>query len=400
MKVLYIGYAIDKDLCNKQLGASVAGNNMQIGVIEELYKLLDGNLDIITIFPTAPYPKVNNFWIRKRKINISPNIKAQTINFVNLPIIKQLWQIVTVFLSARIYVKNNQGCKILTFNAFPAIGVPILLISKLYNCETISILADLPIDTIKRNPINRLFRLFMDKVTIISIKAFDKIIALNRNAIKEFAPNKPNIIIDGGFPLESINLNKFERLYESTGEKILLFAGTLVDYNGIKMLIEAMRYVSDKNVVLHIYGTGPLLNFVKQKADINSNIRYMGNITNSEMLLLQKQVYFLVNPRPVNDPISLVTFPSKILEYMLSGTPILSTKLNGFTEDYLKFINIINDTDSAAMGQSINNALKISYDKLMKRAESGLEFVLENKSWETQCQKIYNFLKQTHQNNN
>ena len=52
--------------------------------------------------------------------------------------------------------------------------------------------------------------------------------------------------------------------------------------------------------------------------------------------------------RVVNDPIAQVTFPSKTFEYLLSGTPVLSTRLNGYTHEYDEaIVDIISDVNMA-----------------------------------------------------
>ncbi|WP_338778805.1 glycosyltransferase [Metabacillus sp. FJAT-52054] len=393
MKLLYIGYAIPKDICDHQRGASVAGNNMQIGVVQELKKKFKDDMEILTIYPTAPYPKVKKLWVRKKQLRISDNCYVKCVSYLNIPIVKQIWQVFSVYVAARKFISNNKQTKILTFNAFPAIGLPVKYLSEKYNCETICLLADLPIDMEKRNIISKFLRILMDKLTEISIKNFDKLIVLNQRAIKEYAPETPYIIVDGGFsPKENKCEKEEKRIYEQSGEVILLFSGSLVEYNGIRQLIESMKYVYN-NVKLYIYGDGPLRRYVMDQCITYSNIEYKGKVPNEEMIKIQKKVYMLINPRPKDDPISLVTFPSKIFEYMLSGTPVLTTKLNGLTKAYLEHISILDDENAEKMGESINKALKVPYNELMSKAAFGKEFILKEKNWGKQSKKIFNFIK-------
>ena len=106
----------------------------------------------------------------------------------------------------------------------------------------------------------------------------------------------------------------------------------------------------------------------------------------------QREAWLLINPRKTDDLIAKVTFPSKTFEYMLSGTPVLTTRLNGYSDEYMDKLFFM-ETDSAEdIAKSIILiAQKEEYElrEITKRAHT---FICETRVWKTQAKKIVNFI--------
>jgi glycosyltransferase involved in cell wall biosynthesis len=389
MNIIFLGYTIDKEKASHLYGASVAGNKMQINVLKELSKYKNVKIDSVTVYPVAAYPR-GKIYIKKERIYLFPNFYSIKISFLNLPIMKQLFQIISVYLQGRVLTKKKKNSILLTFNMFPVMGIPAVLLKKRYGCKVVSILADLPIDdTINRKKIGSFFRMIFDLLTKYCIKKCDKLIVLNENAIKEYAPNIDYIVVEGGIDEEDITkLETFEKK-----KKIILYSGALAQYSGILNLIKAMKYVTEVEAVLHIYGGGQLVEHIKEITDELSNVTYCGKVDNERMKVLQQEAYILVNPRPITDAISKVTFPSKIFEYMLSGSVVLTTRLNGFTPEYENKLFFVDSNEPKILGEKINEILKIPYEELKVFGLRTRNFVIQNKRWDRQCSKIVKFLE-------
>lgn len=398
MDLLFLGYTIDEKNCDKLHGhgVSVAGNNMQLGIIEGLYNIIGSKLKVISVYPISSFPKTKRIWVKGEYIYVLPNIKAKTVSFLNIPVVKQFWIVFSTYFLTKKLIKKNKNCKIITFNAFPHVGLAAKWLSKKYGIETICILADLPIDVIKRNIFGRFLRKIMEILTLDCIKSFTKNIVLNKNAAILFAPNKPYLVIDGGISCKDcINQKNKNREMKviNKNEKIILFTGTLNKYNGIYELIEAMKYIKFKDIKLHIYGDGPLSNYVKELANKFFNIEYKGLLPNKEIRRLQASADLLINPRPIDNPISKVTFPSKLIEYMLSGTPVLTSDLPGLTEEYKEKVFLIEKIEAISIANSIDRVFSLPKHKLTEKGLIAKNFIINNKTWSIQTKKIYDFIK-------
>lgn len=391
MKILFLGSATSREMVKALSGGSIAGNKMQVNVLENLIIYDDVKIDALSILSVAAFPHDKTVYVKKSNIKVSDELSAIQIPFLNLPIIKQVWQTFSIYHQAKKILKKDKEYIIFSFNLFPQQGLPLIWIKKKFGCKVVSLLADLPIDDdYGRKGISKILRKFFDYLTKKAILACNNLIVLNENAINQYAPSANYIVVDGGVDLKEHDLN-----LNATKSQIknIVYSGALVEYNGIINLIEAMKFVTDKSIELHIYGGGLLEQYVAEKANELPNVKYFGKISNDEMRRKQSKAWLLINPRPVNDPIAKVTFPSKIFEYMLSGTPVLTTKLNGFTEDYFDKMFFVENNDSKAMAEKIDEISLKSDEEIATMAKKAQDFVVECRSWEKQCEKIYNFIK-------
>jgi glycosyltransferase involved in cell wall biosynthesis len=393
LKVLFLGYAVDENIANSLTGVSVAGNKMQLCILKNLARYEDIDLDVITIYPVAAFPHDNNIFIKKDVINLYNNIKAIKAAFLNVPILKQLWQTMSVYCEAKRIVKEDKNTIVFSFNLFPQIGLPLVWLKKKYHCNTIALLADLPIDDkTDRRGISKIFRDLFDRLTRKSISECDHLIVLNKHAVERYVPGKDHIVVEGGIDIEEYSKISGDYGSYERSQKNIVYSGALTEYSGIMSLIEAMKYVRDSSVQLHIYGSGYLQTSVEKAVKYNANIQFFGRVSNQEIKCIQKNAWLLVNPRLIDDPISCVTFPSKIFEYMLSETPILTTRLNGFTDEYSDKMYFVESNNPRVIASKINELTNIAPDNLTEMGNRAHQFVTTEKTWEIQCRKIYRYL--------
>lgn len=388
---MFLGSVTSRDMIETLSGRSIAGNKMQVNVLENLIIYADIKIDAISNLSIAAFPHDKTVYAKKRTIKLTDELSTIQIPFLNLPVIKQVWQSFSIYHQAKKILKKDKECIIFTYNLFPQQGLPLMWLKKKFGCKVVSLLADLPIDEDNgRKGISKILRIVFDGLTKKVILTCNNLIVLNENAIHQYAPSANYIVVDGGVDLKEHDLN-----LNTAKSKIknIIYSGGLVEYNGIINLIDAMNYVRDKSIELHIYGGGLLEKYVAKKANELQNVKYFGKISNDEMRRKQSGAWLLINPRPVDDPIALVTFPSKIFEYMLSGTPVLTTKLNGFTEDYFDKMFFVKNNDSKIMADKINEIALMNNTELTEMAKTAQSFVVENKSWEKQTQLIYEFIK-------
>jgi glycosyltransferase involved in cell wall biosynthesis len=252
-------------------------------------------------------------------------------------------------------------------------------------------LADLPFDdNPDRKGFSKFLRNIFDSSTWRSMHKCDAFITLNEASMRTYLPNKPYIIVDGG-----INPDEFaEKECVWTGkEKNVIYTGALVDYSGIMNLIKALPLVKDENIVLDIYGSGPLQSDIEKIAAENRRIRFHGSVDNKTAMKAQQSAWLLANPRPVNSEIAKVTFPSKIFEYLMSERPVMTTRLNGFSKDYDELLYWIDGETPEEIAACINKISAEDTETRLARARSAREHLLKNKTWQINAAKIYKFIK-------
>ncbi|UJF26168.1 glycosyltransferase [Planococcus sp. 107-1] len=402
MKLLYLGNAIKNEECDKFAGPSIAGNKMQLGLIKALHKKLGKDLTVLTEYPIAAYPTEKKVFINNKSIEIAPNLRSKKVPFINIFLIKQITKILfATFMILNWCLKNRKEEKIIVcFNSYPDIATPILWISKIINIQTVCILADLPVNkVVKHKGLKFIARNYEERIAKKNIRKFDLLAVLNKNAIIEFAPNSDYVVLDGGFDISSVPTNRcggqwLEKEDEKTKILRVLYSGSLTEYNGIRNLIEAAKLVENKKFSLEIYGSGELSKFVEAESKKNENINFYGKVSSEEIVKLQQNASLLVSPLLPEDSVAKVAFPSKIVEYLLSGTPVVSTKVSGLNEDYLQNLYTFNDTNPQTFANTIDEILIEEKEVLISKAVKAREFIIKEKNWDKQVKKV--FLKLNH----
>lgn len=385
--IIFIGYIVPLENTSSYSGISIAGNKMQNSILKHLYNTNDYNISIISIRPNASFPRDKRIFVRKNNSLIYNSIPVTEIGYINVPLLKQLTQCRNVFKVLKKQIKSIKNkCIVFTFNMFPPIGIPAIKVQEKYKTQVVAFLADLPIDdAVDRSLISRLLDNSFNSITERQISKLKNAIALNLNAIKTYAPNSKYLVIDGG-----IELDENTKYVVTNKENYIMYCGSLNKYSGVLTLCQAMEYVKD-DVLLYIYGQGELKEQVLEYSNKDNRIKYNGLVPNSIIIEKQKKAKLLINPRPVNDQISMVTFPSKIFEYMLSGTPIVSTKLSGFSSEYDDKLIFCGDS-AKDIGHCIDKTLSLPKTKLDNIGKKAFEYVIKEKTWENQINKIVKFI--------
>ena len=176
---------------------------------------------------------------------------------------------------------------------------------------------------------------------------------------------------------------------EISKKRIILFSGTLNELNGISNLIEAFSRLNT-NYELHFYGTGPLVQTI-QNCNIK-NVKYMGAVSNDIMVKKQKEALILVNPRPINQDFAAFSFPSKLIEYLASGTATISTKLSCITSDYDDYLLYFKDDTVNGLYDSLKQLVNLPESELIDIGKKQQNFVLENKSYFIQAKKVLDMI--------
>ena len=137
---------------------------------------------------------------------------------------------------------------------------------------------------------------------------------------------------------------------------------------------------------LHLYGTGELDEYIKSIKD--ERIKFYGVVQNKIIVQEEKKATILINPRFSEAEYTKYSFPSKNMEYMVSGTPIITTKLPGMPKEYYDYIYLIEDESESGMRNSMITVLKLPREELTEKGKKARDFVLKYKNNNVQAKRI------------
>jgi len=181
-------------------------------------------------------------------------------------------------------------------------------------------------------------------------------------------------------------------------EKVCLYAGMLHEKYGMVRLAEAFRMVKDESARLVLYGDGDAADRIRKLAGTDGRIEYRGVADNRTVVQEELKATLLINPRPSNEDFTAYSFPSKNLEYMVSGTPVLTTKLPGMPREYDRYAYLFNDESTEGMAKTLNAVLGLPREELHELGGRAKAFALKNKSNTAQARRVMDFLKMLERN--
>ena len=176
-------------------------------------------------------------------------------------------------------------------------------------------------------------------------------------------------------------------IFKNSKKKITVGAmGRLVEKKGFKSLINVFKRLED--IQLQIAGDGPQMKFLEKQVYGYENIKLLGWIKNKDEFFKKIDIFFCSS---YIEPFGLV-----ILEAMLNGVPVISTKCKGPMDiiEHMKNGILVNIDDKQEMVKAIRLLEK---DKLLRKQISKNAFeTLKNKySIQAYKRNLFTEIKET-----
>ena len=228
------------------------------------------------------------------------------------------------------------------------------------------------------------------KIQKASYRYIDKFILLTK-AMEEKIPEAKgkNIVIEG---ICDRTLDNSIPEKPNSIIKIILYTGTLQKFVCIDDFVDAFSLTTNPNYRFVICGAGPSESYIKEKAAKDNRIDYRGVVSREVALSLQQKATCVVNPRKPTEEITRFSFPSKTIEYLSSGTPMIGYQLEGIPSEYYSYFYSPKDLKNESMAQLIDEVLSKPASELQERAFAAKRFIIKNKSARIQVDKIIDFI--------
>ncbi|RNC88695.1 MAG: glycosyltransferase [Allomuricauda sp.] len=348
-----------------------------------------GDCDIKTLstIPVVPANHSKKIWkLPQQKVK---KVKYNYIPMVNIRGVKNLGIFIYTFLYVFFWSlfatkKKSVVCDLLNVT----VSIASMVACKLTGVKIVAIVTDLPglmVDAKKsRNEPNT-------PIVTKRLTWFDGYIILTEQMNQIINPNnKPYMVMEG--LVDSHMQKSSNELKNKYPNKTILYAGGLFEKYGLKTLIEAFKLVKDPSYQLHLYGLGEMVENMADYIADDKRIKYLGVVPNEKVVAEQIKVSLLVNPRPTQEEFTKYSFPSKNMEYMVSGTPIVTTKLPGMPAEYNNYVYLFDDESIQGMSGKIGEVLEKSAKELHDFGSDSKSFVLKKKNNSVQAKRILNFL--------
>ena len=401
MKIFYFGTVCnltnyEKMMLNSKVKLTVAGVVFESSLLSGLREL-DAEMDIYTypMFPT--FPNLPKIFFKKKIEELDCGYKCTWLRTCNLPVLKQIVRRIDGRRALKKWLKRNQGgeCAILTFAIPPFLVKDIVKLSRKYNVKCFAIITDLLRDMYMNENHSRLISGIKQLYLRRAIRyqgEYDAYIYLTKEMSKVINPQKPYIVVEG---VADARYAKKPDIKEKSNPAAIMYAGMLYEKYGILNLIEAFCKLKKDDAELWLFGDGSCVQEIKEYCKLNNRIKYFGNTTRDKVLEYERKATLLINIRDPADSFTKYSFPSKTIEYMLSGTPMLTTRLEGIPEEYFEYLFSLSDVSVEGVTMKLEEILSYSQGYLCEFGNRAQEFIIQNKQSRDVGRKIIQFMEKT-----
>ena len=390
-KYLFISNVLPGDDVNPEINTQKATYLAQKGIMDALSQEVE-SLCVLAYPQYSAYPKSNIIYRRSSKIS-KRNTEYVQIPTINLPgfriIFRNLFFLVYIL---KWCIKNRKANKhVIQYNVSSP-SLVVTLVAKFFRKIDVSaFLYDLgmPPSSYNYSWLKCLVYRIIDVQAKVLINRMDYAYVITETVAEDYASKIKTLLVDGGISedvLSHIPL-KDSRHKDKT---ICLIAGNLTETNGVKLLLDASKYLKEYNIELWFAGKGELVDLIKQEASVNSQIFYKGFFNTNQLFEIYASVDILLNLRLMPADEGRYLFPSKLLEYMITGRRVISTDFAHVKEIYGDFCDILISVKPEDLAEVI---IRISEEDDDYKGKLAQNFMLNNRTWSAQIKNIVESLE-------
>lgn len=401
MKILFLGSLISAEEMeklnnNSSEKASVAPVNYETMLVKGLTE--NGTeVECLSIPAVAAYPHSKIITMPSKQELLFGSVLVNWLPFINIQFLKQK----TIEKNARKYLKKwlieNASVKdkvVLMYSIYPPYTKPTVELCKKYGCHLSTIITDLPEYMYSWKKASGLCGWYSNKLSqeMLELQSqCDSYVLFTKHmAMRMGIENKPYIVSEG-FCDSSIfaDIPAVEKYKTPT----IVYGGNLSKLYGIRNLVDGFMK-TNIHAELHLYGAGGDAEYVKECAEKDKRIKYFGRVSRADILAALKKAHLLVINKPTADDYSNYSFSSKILEYMVSGTPVLTTKVGGMPEEYYPNFYFIDDESVEGISKALTSCISLKPEMLQTKGLEAKNFSQTNKNYRAMTGHIKDFLEQ------
>lgn len=402
LNVVFLGFTVPNDIAQEYFKLDPNAAIQTHKFAWSFARALSINYDttLVSSVPIQNYPLVNKIFIKGANFT-KDNIHGILAPFINILLLKHL----TRFYVCFIILLNAYFTKNPSIIFIHGLHTPYLVLGNIFKFLDVKfavVLTDpsgveLNTDSILAKKLKRLDR----HVTKFFTRKADILIALAPKLIEDINSDGIKLVFPGILNKDFSNEVKKKCIKQKNNTKAkdksfkVVYAGGLHDIYGIKTLTDAIlsldRCLSVKMLFL---GKGNQLDYIEEMSILDSRIEYGGFLDNSELVTHILEADLLINPRPTVLDFSSRSFPSKLIEYLATGIPVLTTRIDSIPHDLEQLFYYIDDESKAGIQQAIMNVMAEDPEERYLKALKAKNYIEKFYSEEAIAEKIDHIVKQ------
>jgi glycosyltransferase involved in cell wall biosynthesis len=356
---------------------------------------------LVSTHPVPDYPAFPRLVFRRERFD-ADGCQGRLLSFVNLPVLKHLTRAVSLLLTGLPELRRQQPDHVLVHGVhLPFLAVGAVLAARGRSARAlgrpapriVAVLTDPPgVDRPTDGRVLTWLRAWDRRLVRAVTDRLDGVVCLTDALGADLAPSRPRLVMEGIVGAEASAVGRpIHDPRGAAGPFRVAYAGGLSRSYGVDRLVAAVEGMTDGDVRLDLYGAGELADWLRERP--SDRVVHHGQVPHAELLGRLVEADLLTNPRPVSSDFVRYSFPSKLLEYMALGVPVLTTPLPTLPADYVDQVLLTDDDSVEALAAGIARA---AADRAASasRGQRARTFILGTRSAENQGRRILGFLTQ------
>ncbi len=387
---VYPPLELDNISKNSTKGLDIASHNLQLSFIQGL-RLYYEDLEVVSVLPVPSFLLgYNQLVVPSSNFILNGSSKNHNVGFFNFPFLKHFFILVSlIYFFRNIFLCKNKYIFFLYGLSTPKLLSLYILKLFNYNINIVVYVPDLPSHMSSSKNILYRTAKYIDKIIIYYLlKKIDKFILISKHMATKLNLLDNYVVVEGIYS----NFHTVSDYIPKEDFPTIMYAGSLDISYGVKHLIEAFMCLKNKNIKLWLCGTGPHEKNLKELAKFDSRIIFFGFVAPDVILQMQKKATLLVNPRLSFHVFTLYSFPSKLLEYLASGTPTITYRMKGIPDDYYEYCIVPESESICDLAKSINKYINLPNSELTTIGIKAKTFIIKTKSVNVQAERIFKYI--------
>lgn len=310
---------------------------------------------------------------------------------VNLPVVGHIITFLSAFLSVLRFCARDATAAVLCNPLTVITFLAALSATRITRNPLVAVVTDIP--TVYAGSVTAPVSFPMALSGRLSNRA-DSYVLLTEAMTTIVNPRKrPFVVMEGLVDLRAAAIEN--TLQKKHQRRICLYAGGIRAVYGLEDLVHAFVLAGVVDTELHIYGGGTFEEDLATTCATYPNVEFLGVRDNAFIVHEQARATLLVNPRPSGPAYTRYSFPSKTLEYLASGTPVLTTKLPGIPAEYFEHVYIFDDESVEGMARRLREVLSLPRADLHRRGLEARDWALTTRDNVSQTRRILDLIEES-----
>jgi glycosyltransferase involved in cell wall biosynthesis len=396
--VAFVGALIPDATVDRYPALSAAGMMFQARMLSNLTEQGVVTSHIFSVRPVPNFPRMRRLWFGPERQRTDWGAQVDLLPCINLGPIKTLVLSLALFPALIRWGwrhRRSDARAILLYNVASPPAVVSLAAGWVTRTPVFATVADLEVPGSghrRRTLLRRLEYWLQTK----SLQHFDGLIVVTRAMAHDFVRHNRWIHVEGAIPEDVADRFTSPSTNPPAGGDeavVFMYSGGLTTLKGIPLLLDAFALIDNPNVRLWITGRGDCEALIHERAERDRRIRYWGFLDYEKVLDLYRCAAVLVNPHLTQPLSARYVFPSKLLEYLVTGKPVVTLATPDIEEEYADVVVVAADQTPTALASAMTRTAAMPVPAREALGQRARQKILATKTWSVQAARIADFMR-------